>query len=85
MNKVTSNSASPSDPSPHAGDIHQYKEAKEYYLLCKCDTEAWVLISLENGHRWSNPQNRIGKVFGAAGRDAFSRLVAGNELKIKIE
>lgn len=48
---------------PETGNFFMEKDSHEIYILTKVSDDGYILICLNDGHRWSHIQNDPSKVF----------------------
>lgn len=51
------------DFAPEVGDFFMEKEKQEIYILAQISPKGYVLICLNDGHRWVDVQDNPSKVF----------------------
>jgi hypothetical protein len=64
------------DFAPEVGDFFMEKESQEIYILAQVSSDEYVLICLNDGHRWVDVQSMLYYVFGNGGEKGFVKIKA---------
>lgn len=71
-NTIEINRSANKNASLKKGQIYRHIEENEYYILAQVVTD-YVLVCLNDGNCWTQPQERMGDVFGPS-RERFERI-----------